>query len=225
MSPVNIIRKAAELKLDIIAITDHNSTLHCRLTQEIGAKYGITVIAGAEINTSEEIHCLTFFENADKADAFQVYIDENLMYIENKPEIFGYQYIVDEEENILGEESRVLGAALKKGIDEISHFVNRMGGLFVPAHINRKHNGLYNQLGFLPQNAHFDALEVARLPEFRNFLSEHPETSGYTMISNSDSHHPERMGVVFTEYYLENPSFREIALALRNQEGRTVREL
>ena len=55
MSPANIIRRAAEKKLDIIAITDHNSTLHCRLAQQIGAKYGITVIAGAEINTSEEI--------------------------------------------------------------------------------------------------------------------------------------------------------------------------
>lgn len=225
MSPVNIIRKAAEKKLDIIAVTDHNSTLHCRLAQQIGAKYGIKVIPGAEINTSEEIHCLTFFENTDMADKFQSYIDENLIIIENKPEIFRHQYIVDENENILGEEKRLLGASLKKGIDEISWYIADLGGLFIPAHINRKHSGIYNQIGFLPATAHFDALEVAQLSGFREFITDHPELSSYNLISDSDSHHIDRIGEVFTEYFLELPSFNEIAKALRNLEGRTVRKI
>jgi PHP family Zn ribbon phosphoesterase len=225
MSPVNIIRQALEKKLDIIAVTDHNSTLHCKLTRDIGERYGINVIAGAEINTSEEIHCLTFFENTDMAEKFQAYIDENLNVIENKPEVFGHQYIVDENENILGEEKRLLGASLKKGIDEISWFVNDLGGLFVPAHINRRNNGIYNQIGFLPETAHMDALEVSQFTGFREFFNEHPETERFPRISNSDSHSLERIGTVSTEYFLESPDFKEVMKAMKGMEGRKVKAI
>ncbi len=225
MSPVNIIRQAIEQKLDIIAITDHNSTLHCRLVCELGDRYGIKVIAGAEINTSEEIHCLTFFENIEMAEEFQLYIDDHLMDIRNNPDVFGHQFIVDEYENILGEENRVLGAAMTKGIDEISRFVNQLGGLFIPAHINRRHSGLYNQIGFLPETAQMDALEIAQFPGFREFLSEHPETSKFTLISNSDSHDLERIGAVTTEYYLERPDFTELVKAIKGLDGRKVKAL
>lgn len=222
MSPVNIIRQAVEKKLDIIAVTDHNSTLHCKLVCELGDRYGIKVIAGAEINTSEEIHCLTFFENTDMAVEFQHYIDENLLAIENNPEIFGHQFVVDEYENILGEEKRWLGASLKKGIDEISRYVNKLGGLFIPAHINRRNSGIYQQIGFLPDTAHIDALEVAQFPDFREFLEQHPETGSFAKISNSDSHSLDRIGVVSTRYFLERPDFGELVKALKGLEGRMV---
>jgi PHP family Zn ribbon phosphoesterase len=224
MSPVNIVRQASEKKLDIIAITDHNSTKHCRSAQEIGRKYGITVLAGAEINTMEEVHCITFFENIDKAEEFQQYIDENLMVIQNKPEVFGYQYIVDEDENILGEEERLLGAAMMKGIDEIAEEVHRLNGIFIPAHINRRHSGIYNQLGILPSDLKADALEIFPF-EFDLFRKNHPEIEKYSLITNSDSHHLERIGVVSTDYYLETPDFNEIRMAIRNEKGRKIRAI
>jgi PHP family Zn ribbon phosphoesterase len=224
MSPVNIVRQASEKKLDIIAITDHNSTKHCRSAQEIGRKYGITVLAGAEINTMEEVHCITFFENIDKAEEFQQYIDENLMAIQNKPEVFGYQYIVDEDENILGEEERLLGVAMMKGIDEIAEEVHRLNGLFIPAHINRRHSGIYNQLGILPSDLKADALEIFPF-EFDLFRKNHPEIEKYSLITNSDSHHLERIGVVSTDYYLETPDFNEIRMAIRNEKGRKIRAI
>lgn len=225
MSPVNIIRQAVEKKLDIIAITDHNSTKHCRSAQELGKKYGLTVLCGAEVNTKEEIHCLTFFEDLNKAERFQQYIDENLQDFENDPELFGYQYIVDEDENILGEESRMLAAAMKTGIDEISEFVASLNGLFIPAHINRPHNAVYSQLGFLPDSAFISALEVSPVRDHLDFLKIHPETEQYTHISNSDSHHLERIGAVHSEYFMEDPSFIELSMALKKAEGRTVRRI
>jgi PHP family Zn ribbon phosphoesterase len=223
MSPVNIIRQAVLKKLDIIAITDHNSTRHCRIAQEIGKKAGITVLAGAEINTSEEIHCLAFFEDIDKADFFQQYIDVHMTELQNKPEVFGHQYIVDEEENILGEESRLLYAALKIGIDEISQYVTEMNGIFIPAHINRKSNGIYNQLGFLPASLKANALEVSLRYEYESFLKEHPETANFSLVQNSDAHSLERIGALTTDYYLEQPILKEIIQALKNENGRKMR--
>jgi len=225
MSPVNIIRQALIKKLDIIAITDHNSTAHCRIAQEIGKKSGLTVLAGAEINSKEEIHCLTFFENIDKAELFQRYIDENLTVIENNPEIFGCQYVVDENENILKQENRLLVASLRTGIDDISDRVFELNGLFIPAHINRRTNSLYSQLGFMPPSMKADALEISRYRDYETFLDEHPEISDYCLITNSDSHALEQIGAGNTEYYLEKPVFKEVVLALRNENGRKVRRV
>lgn len=222
MSPVNIIREAVAKGLDMIAITDHNSTKHCRLAQEIGKKNGITVLAGAEINTVEEIHCLTFFENIEKADLFQQFIDEQLMVVRNKPEIFGHQYIVDEAENILEEEERLLVASLQSGIDKVAARVKELNGLFIPAHINRPHNGLYSQLGFIPDYLDMDGLEVSRIRGYEDFISGHPEINGYCLVTNSDSHHLEHVGTSFTRYLMEEPSFEEIRLALKNKDGRKV---
>lgn len=224
MSPVNIIREAVRKNLDIIAITDHNSTKHCRSAQEIGEKNGILVLAGAEVNTREEIHCLTFFENIEKANCFQEFLDANLLVVKNKPEVFGYQFIVDENENILGEEERLLGAALMVGIDEVADEVARLEGIFVPAHINRRHSGIYNQLGFLPSDLKADALEAFPV-DFSAFRSLHPEVEQYSLITNSDSHNLERVGVVSTEYFLEEPSFDEIRQALQHVNGRTFKAI
>jgi predicted metal-dependent phosphoesterase TrpH len=71
MSPSNIIRQAKEQKLDIIGITDHNSTRHCKLTAELGERQGIFVLTGVEITTREEVHCLAFFEKPESIDIFR----------------------------------------------------------------------------------------------------------------------------------------------------------
>ena len=223
MSPVNIIRQANLKKLDIIAVTDHNSTRHCRITAHIGKRYGIKVLAGAELNTKEEVHCLAIFENADIADVFQEVIDLNLLPVPNDPEIFGHQFIVDEEENILDEEVRLLVASLQLSVDELSDQVKRLGGLFIPAHIDRHHNGIYSQLGFLPPALKVDALEVSRRSGFKQFLEAHPEVHRHGVITNSDAHTISRIGESITEYYLGDTGIEEIRLALHTQNGRKLK--
>jgi 3',5'-nucleoside bisphosphate phosphatase len=214
MSPVNIVRQAVEKKLDIIAITDHNSTKHCRSAQQIAVKYGITVIAGAELNTKEEIHCLAFFENIDKADQFQQYIDDHLTIIANKPEIYGHQYLVDENEDILDEEDCLLVAALQTGIEDVIAEVHRLEGLVVPAHINRMYNGIFSQLGFLPAGLKADALELDRRAGDDNFYETHPEIGSYPLLRNSDAHSLQQIGMATTEYLLEAPVFSGLRKAL-----------
>ena len=108
MSPLNIINKAKERKLDIIGLTDHNSTKQCKITCEIGKKNGIFVLCGAEITTKEEVHCLAFFENDERLLEFQQYIETHLPRIKNEIKRFGYQLIVDEDENIIAEEEILL---------------------------------------------------------------------------------------------------------------------
>jgi len=225
MSPLNIIRQAVAKKLEIIAITDHNSTRHCELTRRMGEKNGITVIAGAELSTMEEIHCLAFFETTDQAGEFQRYIDANLTVIPNNPHVFGHQFIVDEKENIIAEEERLLVAALQTGIEDVEKEVHRLNGLFVPAHINRMHNGIYSQLGFLPGDLRIDALEVARMADYEAFLQKHPETGNYPLFCSSDAHCLEQIGASITEFYMERPDFNEIRRTLRDNTRRKMKSI
>ena len=57
MSPINIVLKAKERGMDIIAIADHNSTRQVAVTQELGRQYGLVVLAAAEVTTKEAIAC------------------------------------------------------------------------------------------------------------------------------------------------------------------------
>ena len=53
MTPSNIIGMAALKGLDVVAITDHNSSLNCEAAMKCGEAYGVLVIPGMELTTEE----------------------------------------------------------------------------------------------------------------------------------------------------------------------------
>ena len=58
----------------------------------------------------------------------------------------------------------------------------------MPAHINRGSNGVLNALGFLPENVHYDALEISKkvtMPPVR--------LDGYRLLESSDAHYLENI--------------------------------
>ena len=91
MSPEQIVEAAIAKGLDIIAITDHNSTRQCKAVIEAGEERGLKVFGGAEVNTREEVHCLTLFEDIETLTVFQEYLDDFLPDIPNDPDSFGHQ--------------------------------------------------------------------------------------------------------------------------------------
>ncbi len=222
MSPINIINKAKERKLDIIGLTDHNSTKQCKVTREIGEKNGIFVLCGAEITTREEVHCLTFFENFEKLSAFQIYIDIHLPKIKNDVQRFGYQLIVDEEENIIEEEEFLLNSALDVSIDALAEKVHELNGLFIPAHVNRQKFSLISQLGFVPTDIKADALEISRHVTKDDFYNQNPYLKAFTLIHNSDSHFIDSIGEISTIFEMNEISFFEIQKALTGKGNRKV---
>jgi 3',5'-nucleoside bisphosphate phosphatase len=222
MSPVNIVAAAALKGLEIIGITDHNTTRHCALITRLAEERGIFVMHGAEVTTKEEVHCLAFFENTDAVQLFQTYLDENIADIVNVPEIFGYQLQVDENDIVLYEEKKLLTGAISKSFEETELFVHELNGLFIPAHINRSKNSVYSQLGFLPYNMKADALEISGTFSPGEFAKEHPGIIEFPLISNSDAHFINDVGKRSTTFFLKEPSFNEIRLALKNKWGRKI---
>lgn len=222
MSPSNIIRQAKLKKLDIIGITDHNSTLNCKITRILGEKQGIYVLTGVEITSREEVHCLAFFEKTESLDIFQQYIEASLPFVKNNPHYFGYQVVVDAFENILQEVDSLLIIGLNRSIGEIRSKVAELDGIFIPAHVDRPRNGILDQLGFMPDTLNPDAVEIWNRNSRNTFLKTYPVFDKYQLLINSDSHTLQQIGTFYSELVMEQINFSEIHNALSGNKGRKV---
>ena len=222
MSPVNIIRSAIEAGLDMIAITDHNSTRQFPLIKQLGKENGLFVIGGVEVNTLEEVHCLALFETGEQLTEFQDYIDEYILKIKNRPKYFGYQVVVDRDENIVYEEPWLLINALNSGIFDIEQKVHSLDGLFIPAHIDRQYNGIISQLGFIPENLNCDALELSSRAKLSDWKNSQKLPSDSTFIRNSDAHQPCDIGKQYSVFEMEAASFSELKKTLQNKGVRKI---
>jgi 3',5'-nucleoside bisphosphate phosphatase len=222
MSPKNIVQKAQQMGIDIIGITDHNSTRQCKGVQREADRNGIYLLMGAEVTTKEEVHCLVFFEDYKKLDAFQQYLDLHLQSFKNDPSRLGYQVVVDENEMIEYEEERLLILAIDQSIDQVEQEVHKLGGLFIPAHVDKSKNSIISQLGFIPKDLALDAIEISYNTTKTAFLQQQGYLKNYTFIQNSDAHIIENIGKSVTTFKIEQLSFSEISLALHGCEGRNV---
>jgi len=222
MSPVNIVKKAKERSIDILGISDHNSTLHAPLVKDLAAKEGIVVMMGAEVTTKEEVHCLCFFETEEELADFQLYLEKYLPHIPNDTERFGYQVVVNEAEEIEDEVEWLLISGINQSIDQLEQKVHELDGLFIPAHINKMQNSIISQLGFIPFDLNVDALELSRHMTKDELLEKNAYLKGKTFIKSSDAHLIDFVGEIYTEFYMEEASFNEVKMALRGENGRYV---
>ncbi|MEE4286142.1 MAG: PHP domain-containing protein [Mariniphaga sp.] len=220
MTPNNIVEKAKASGLNIIGITDHNSTKHGLLVKKLAEKEGIFTLTGAEVTTKEEVHCLVFFEQPEQLITFQQFIEENITRIPNSEEYYGYQPVIDENENILEMVPYYLPAALKVGIEKIQKRVEELNGLFIPAHIDRSVNGILSQLGFIPPSLKYDALGLSRHSSEKHVKEQYVIQNKITFIRNSDAHYPEQIGEIYTVFNLEEINFPEIKKALNQKDNR-----
>jgi 3',5'-nucleoside bisphosphate phosphatase len=222
MSPRKIVEAALEKDLGIIGITDHNSTLQIEVVEKLAAEKGIFVLGGVEITTREEVHCLAFFPDKASRTGFQHYIDIWQPVIPNREGAFGYQVVVDADDQIVYTEEKLLITALNRSIGEIEKEVHRLGGLFIPAHIDRSVNSILSQLGFFPRGLQADALEITCFTTCRKAREQFKIDADIPLIRSSDAHYPVDIGKCYSIFILEEINFQEIAMAFRNLSGRCI---
>ncbi|MDK2908547.1 MAG: hypothetical protein PWR20_114 [Bacteroidales bacterium] len=222
MSPRNIISAAKKRGLHIIGITDHNSTFQAPLVKELGQEVGLFVLCGAEVTTREEIHCLAFFEDDHTLELFQKYIEDHIPHIPNVPDKFGYQVVVDREETILQHYPWLLINGLDQSLEEVAAKVHSLQGIFIPAHVSRPKFSIISQLGFIPPDLDADALEISRHTTREELFEQFSYLMRWSVIQSSDAHFPEDIGLVYSLFEMEKPSFEEIKKALAGQDGRRV---
>ncbi len=221
MSPRKIVKKSIEKNLDIIAICDHNSAENVRAAKRSGEAQGLNVLPGMEICSREEVHMLALFDDVEQALTMQEYVYAHLVG-ENRPEVFGYQVIANENDEVLGEVSRLLIGATELSLHDIVVKIHNLDGICIASHVDRPSFGIINQLGFIPPDLLIDGVEVSfRLPlgEARKKL---PGMMNLPCISSSDAHFPDDIGKTKTVFVLAEPTLEEIRLALKGNNGRRI---
>lgn len=222
MSPRNIVDRAKAMGLDIIGVADHNCTKHAQLIQELAAREGIFTLMGAEITTREEAHCLCFVPDLSAIDKLQKFIEAKLPPIPLDTKYFGYQVVVNEQEEILEELPYLLITGLDASIEEVEAAVHGLNGIFIPAHINKDKFSVISQLGFIPFGLKYDALEITAKTTKAKFCASIPTLEPKTFVQCSDAHTIDAVGASFSNFYIEQPTFSEVRMALLQQEGRYV---
>lgn len=197
MTPNNIVGMSKLKELDMIAVTDHNTAMHLPAIKAVADVMGLAILPGLELTTREEAHLLAYFQTVEEAVAFSECIYPFLPAIPNRPDLFGPQTQLSEDDEPVREEEKLLISALDKGVDELVPMILEAGGLAIPAHINRGSNGILNALGFLPPDLPFSALEVSR-----DFPLPPKGIPPLPQLHSSDAH------------YLENILEREVFLEL-----------
>jgi PHP family Zn ribbon phosphoesterase len=199
---------AREAGLHMIALTDHNTAGNAPAFQSACAQEGIVAVYGAEATSSEEAHVLGLFERLEQATEFGETLYNTLPEIDFDPERYGDQVVVDDHEMIVGTLPRHLIGASSFSVQELGALIHELGGLFVPAHVDRSVFSIWSQLGFLPPDD-YDAIE-------RTAESGRIESGGFTVIANSDAHVPEHVGRRYSSFEAERPDFAAFADALRS---------
>lgn len=217
MSPDHIISRAVTLGLDTIGITDHNTTRQCEVVRDMGKQKGIEVLMGAEVTTREEVHCLVYFENSTTLRRFQQYLDDHLPEFQNDPGRFGYQVAVDERNNIIYEEGRLLINALDVSLEQMCSVVHSLEGIIIPAHIDRPRFGLIGQLGFIPAGLEVDGFEISVFTEPSRLSARNHTVADYALIRGSDAHQPVMIGSSFSSFLCEKLDFCTFKSMLRQR--------
>jgi len=190
LSPQALANLAALRGVNVLALTDHNSSLNCPAFAKVCPPCGILPIFGMEATTQEEIHVLCLFTSLQASLDFSEYVYSLLMPFLNNPDKTGDQVYVDEEDNIEGEVEYYLVNPIDLSIDSIESKVAEYGGISIPAHVDRPAFSMTSQLGVVVKGQ-WTAIECTRLPPM---LSGQPlDTLGYPLITSSDAHYPEHV--------------------------------
>ena len=188
MTPCNIAGMAAINGLGIVALTDHNSTKNCRAFFAAAKRHGIVPVAGIELTTAEDVHIVCLFPTLEAAEKFDdEYRSFRILY-KNRKDIFGDQLILDEEDNVIGEEEHLLLNASTLSIEDAERLAKKYGAAVFPAHIDREENGIITTLGCVPETPHFHAVEFRD----RGKAAEYTEKFGLSdklILADSDAHY------------------------------------
>lgn len=223
MTPHHIVMRAAQYGVDAVAITDHNASANAAAAVEAAKNYGVKVFPGMEVECREEAHIVVLFDTLEQLAAWQKIVDANMSGLKNNAERFGAQFIVDDDDNFIAEEERMLLGPLKLPAAEVIQKVNAMGGMAIAAHVDRPAYSLLMQLGFLPSDMGLAAAEISsagirELKEQKLKLA----LGGLNYVTDSDAH--------MMDSFINGPknlitvkslTVAELKLALAAEDGRS----
>ncbi len=223
MTPHHIVMRAAEFGIGAVAITDHNASANALAAVKAGERYGVKVFPGMEVECLEEAHIVVLFDTLKQLNAWQQLVDGKMNGLLNNAEKFGGQFVVDDDDNFIREEERLLLAPLRMTAAEVVREAERLGGMSIAAHIDRPSYSIVGQLGFIEPDFGFAAAEISAAGWRASKQSKLQRVAGYLpFVTDSDAHNimdfvqgPKNLITV------EELTVAELKLALTNSSGRS----
>lgn len=223
MTPRNIVWRAAEHGIDIVAITDHNAADNVRAALEAAKGTEVTVLPGMEVETKEEIHVIALFDKPRQLAAWERVVDAHRSGRRNDTKKLGAQFVVDAEDNLIREKEEMLLAPLSLGLDEVCEQVAALGGLTIASHVDRPAYSVLSQLGFIPPGVKLTAVEISRRFTRETAALQFPALRGWPLVTASDAHTiADFLTGPKTVLSMEEPTLAEIRQALYSENGRGV---
>ena len=196
MSPSAIVERALAAGMDGIALTDHQSARNCEAIAECARRAGLKCLYGMEACTAEEVHNLCLFDTVEQAMAMTSFVYDALPKRVNDPDVFGDQPVVTWDDDIVEMEWRILAMGCRRTIAETGAKCHELGGLFIAAHIDRSAFSVFSQLGCIPEEARYDAVELSRTASAEAWL---PKSAPYAVTRSSDAHNLDDVALVWSE--------------------------
>ncbi|OGD13351.1 MAG: hypothetical protein A2V76_00685 [Candidatus Aminicenantes bacterium RBG_16_63_14] len=222
MSPRAVVDRARAVGLDLIAVTDHNTTENAAAVIEAARGTGLAVLAGIELTTAEEVHILGLFDTGAELGPFQAEVYRNLPDVPSKKKFVKDQVIVDAADYVTGFSPRCLFGATLFSVHDAVGLIHGHGGLAIACHVDRESFSIISQLGFIPPGLGLEAVEVSP----RLTVAEARATLGpfdpLPIVRFSDAHKPEEIGSATTDFLVASPGLGEIRKALAGEAGRKV---
>jgi len=216
MSPRRIVRQATRCGLDIIGICDHNTCENVPYVTKSAYDLNLKVIGGFEVTSCEEVHILALFDNEAGLLAMQKIIYDNLPGTNNE-KLYGDQVVVNENDEVLDFNDRLLIGATELSLESIVNSVHQFNGLAIAAHIDRPSFSVISQLGFVPEGLQLDALEVSdktKMTAYRDI--------GLPLVTFSDAHNLNDIGNSSTYFSIAEVNLMEMKKSLLTEDGRRV---
>ncbi|NJN96826.1 MAG: PHP domain-containing protein [Anaerolineales bacterium] len=221
MIPPLIVQEALGRGINLIAITDHNASANVGAVQQAAQGTGLSVLAGMELQTREEVHLLCLFDTLDQLVRWQEVVEAHLPRLENNIEYFGEQFVVDQTGEFIRRETRLLLTSANLSLEAAVSGVLKLGGITIPAHVNRTAFSLLANLGFVPPDVPFAALEISRHLTPAQAREKFPQLKQFSLVQNGDVHRLDEF-LGFNHCRLAAPTINELLLALGNKQGRSL---
>ncbi|MGB9722533.1 MAG: PHP domain-containing protein [Chloroflexia bacterium] len=221
MLPELIVARARELRLGLIAVTDHNSAENAEAMWTAASAGGIAFLPGMEVQTREEVHLLCLFDTLEQVRRWQGEVYARLPALRNREEVFGVQIVLDAQGNAIGRNERLLLTSTSFSLEEAVRRVQELGGLCLPAHVDRPAYSIIANLGFIPPGLGLVGVEISPLLGPREAWERFPELRSYGLVAGGDAHRLKEISAR-TTFQMEEATVAELARALAGEGGRGV---
>jgi PHP family Zn ribbon phosphoesterase len=132
------------------------------------------------------------------------------------------QVVVNEEDEVLGFNRRLLIGSTDLSVNRIVELIHRFQGIAIASHIDREGFGIIGQLGFIPPETGFDALEISSRIGMDEARDKFGMYRSVPWITSSDAHELEDIGRKTTGFFMNHATFEELRLALEGIDNRKV---